>query len=73
MSIYIVSYDLHNPGKDYAGLYVVLENLYLGKRVLESVWMIQSKETTQELYDFLCKYIDKNDKISIGLLADWKC
>lgn len=72
MTPYVISYDLCNPGRNYEKLYSVLENLFSGKRILESVWIVESEKTTRELYNYLCCFIDVNDKIFVGQLTEYK-
>ena len=72
MNRYVVAYDLHTPGNDYLGLKIILKTKYRGERILESVWVIKTTETSKEVYDFLENYIDDNDEIFVNILAGWE-
>lgn len=73
MPVYLVSYDLRAPGRNYTPLYSQLKRL--GLRALESVWLVQAEQTAPQLHDALHTYLDRNDGLlvaEIDIDADWK-
>jgi hypothetical protein len=68
--VYIISYDLKVPGKDYGGLYAALKSSTKWWHYLESSWLIYTTETTQALWDRLASYITKGDRLLIIEVRD---
>ncbi len=63
--LYIVSYDLNDPGQDYPKLITELEKLG-AKRILFSQWGVRKTNTTAaKLRDHLSKFIDSNDRLLV--------
>lgn len=73
MSIYMVSYDLRAPGRDYAPLYDALRSVPC-IRPLESVWVIEVNNVAGAVRDWLRGFVDLNDGlmvIEISANAGW--
>lgn len=70
MNLFIVTYDLIKPGKDYQKLIDKLTAMN-AKRVLLSVWALKSASTAGALRDTLKDYIDSNDRLLVVQSADW--
>jgi CRISPR/Cas system-associated endoribonuclease Cas2 len=66
---FIVSYDLRQPGRNYAALAAVL--VALGAvRVLESVWVLPSSpHSAQAIHTLLAQHIDYNDQLLVARLS----
>lgn len=64
---YLVSYDLNTPGKNYSGVYDAIKNASTGTwcKPLESVYIIQSNLTAQEIYNRVNVYLDSSDCILV--------
>ena len=63
--LYLISYDLRNPGRDYRTLWAELHRLGAVK-VLESQYAVRRNQTNAEgLRNYLLEFIDAND----GLLV----
>lgn len=67
MSVFIVSYDLKSPGKDYSNLYDAIRR-YTSCRILDSVWLVDSSESAAQIRDYLKGYIDSNDELLVARL-----
>lgn len=68
---YIVSYDLHTPGKDYQTLWDELKRLN-GFRCLESVWSVDvTSQSAAELRNHLRSFVDSSDRLLALRLGDW--
>lgn len=68
----IITYDLRKErnSDDYKKLYDVIEKQGETIRILESVWMVYTTKTSEQLRDFLLPYIDKDDGIFIADMAN---
>lgn len=58
--IYLISYDLNKPGKDYSKLYDKLKT-FKYCHPLESTWIIQTNKSVNDLYDIIKGTVDDND------------
>ena len=67
MSVYVVTYDLRQPGRNYSVLYAAL-NMYEHCHGLESVWFVDSSKTATNIRDHLNNQIDANDMVFVGEL-----
>jgi len=65
MTLYIISYDLKKPNKDYSGLYEDIKKFDTWWHYLESTWIIKTKDTSDQIFDKLKPHIDKNDNLLI--------
>ena len=65
MNTFLVSYDLRRPGRNYQRLYYALASYSGWARPLESVWLIETVRTAQEVLDHLRQYIDPDDGIFV--------
>lgn len=74
MAIYIVSYDLRAPGRNYDALYKALRSLDAFAHPLESLWLIEVPGSASHVRDTLKTVMDKNDGIVViefTPAADW--
>ena len=75
MNIYLISYDLMTPGKDYSRLHAHLKSYNGWAKPLESVWLIKSSLEISELRDQIHAFMDYNDKVLViditGKAAAW--
>jgi hypothetical protein len=63
--LYVVSYDLRKPNKDYTGLTEQLRNSPGWWHYLGSTWLIATSESTSQLYNRLRAHLDEDDSILI--------
>ncbi len=68
MTVYVVSYDLLQPGRDYATLYAALERAG-ARRILYSQWLLRTNQTAVQVRDALRAYIDANDRLFVNALG----
>lgn len=74
MAIYIVSYDLRAPGRNYESLYKTLKSTGSFAHPLESFWLVEVEMTAGPLRDALKVHMDKNDGLAVIEFtppADW--
>ncbi|MBR6588120.1 MAG: hypothetical protein IKK82_11960 [Kiritimatiellae bacterium] len=65
MYLYLVSYDLKAPGRNYEGVFGVLKSALSWWHYLESTWIIRTSLTIDEWNDKLLAQIDRNDSLLI--------
>ena len=65
MNIYLVSYDLIRPVKNYAAIHEHLRSYSNWAKPLESVWLINSTLTAIEVRDAAQAHMDDNDKVFV--------
>jgi hypothetical protein len=64
MTVYCVTYDLQSPGQKYAKIDEELRK-FPGGRPLETVWLLKSDMTAEQIYNVINKHLDSNDKVMI--------
>jgi len=69
MNTYIIAYDLSKPGQNYNDLIKTIEAYKTWSKMQQSVWIIVTKETAEQVRDKLTRYIDANDKLFVGGLT----
>ena len=67
--VYLVSYDLNEPDKDYSALWSAIETYNANGehfcKVLKSQWFIYSNKTAYEIFNHLRRFIDENDELFV--------
>ena len=64
MSIYLVTYDLNNPGQNYPSVTDAIKK-YDYFHLMQSVWLVHTSETAAQVGDKIWKSMDGNDKIYV--------
>ena len=65
MEVYVVSYDLRKPGRDYTGLSEELQHSPSWWHYLDSTWLIVTSESAGKLYNRLAPHLDEGDSILV--------
>lgn len=65
MNTYLVSYDLMSPGQNYPRLIQQLQRYPNWAKVLESVWLIQTPDSAEQVRNVLRTVTDLNDKLFV--------
>ena len=65
MALYLISYDLLKPGKNYDPLLEALAQQG-AKRVLLSQWTLNTYCSAKQIRDWARRYMDNNDRILIS-------
>jgi hypothetical protein len=68
LSIYLVTYDLKNPGRNYQPVHDYLKRFTYCKG-LESVWLVQTTMSAEQIRDALRTVIDLNDVVFVVPIA----
>lgn len=69
MKTYVIGYDLHRPGQDYALLFEALKSYKIYWHCLDSTWLIHTSQSAAEVRDYLVQYIDRNDSLMVARLS----
>lgn len=73
MAVYLVSYDLRQPGQNYQALHAELRSVD-SVRVLESLWLLDVPQTAVQVRDAVASYVDRNDGVLVAEImpgSDW--
>lgn len=63
--IYLISYDLNEPNKDYKALYEEIKTAPGWAHIMESVWLISTSKTIEHWSDKLREVMDDNDQVFV--------
>ena len=63
--LYMISYDLKTPGRDYSLLYEAIKSYSVWWHYLDSTWIIKSTLPAKEIANFLHQKIDVNDYLIV--------
>lgn len=67
--VYLVTYDLNRPGKDYERLWSALKRYeYTRDSGLDSVWFVSTTWTAEQVSDDLKAHIDSTDRLIVTQL-----
>ena len=70
--VYIVTYDLKKPDRNYEGLFNGIKSFGTWWHQTGSVWVIVTTKTSIEVRNYLEQFIDPNDKLYVGqLMNNW--
>jgi hypothetical protein len=68
MTVYVASYELRTPGKDYKSLYVFLQQ-FVHCHHQTSTWFLDTTSTAEQIREGAKKHIDANDIFFVGQLS----
>ena len=68
MSLYIIAYDLNNPGKDYTKLFQSIESLGDALHIQKSVWLLKTDNNADSIVNFLRENMNDNDILFVSEL-----
>lgn len=71
MDIFIITYDLIAPDKDYQSLYDAIESYKEYTHPLESIWFVRTSSSSRDIRDYLKSYLDSNDKLFVAKIDEW--
>ena len=74
MALFLITYDLKAPGRNYDRLHQLLGTTWQGKRIAESVWLAELKGPAPAVRDLVQSMTDANDRlvvIELGRSFDW--
>lgn len=65
MNVFLVSYDLREPGQDYAGLISELKSSHSWWHHLKSTWLVATDEPADQLFARLAEHVHPNDRVLV--------
>lgn len=68
MAVYVISYDLKSPGRNYSELYRRIKSYSGWAHIVESTWAVVSTQTSVQVRDYLSSALDSNDRLFVGVL-----
>ena len=69
MKVYLISYDLVAPGRDYTRLFEAIKGYGTWCHVLESTWLVSTTQSAAQIRDHLRQFIDSNDRLFVARLS----
>lgn len=63
--LYIISYDLKLPGRDYTAVYETIKGLGPWCHYLDSTWVVQSNLSIKQVVDRIKENMDNNDYLFV--------
>lgn len=61
----VISYDLYNPGQDYATVIDTIKTLGSWAKIHKSVWYVNSNHTAAQAVAKIWPVMDKNDSLFV--------
>jgi hypothetical protein len=65
VSVYVISYDLRKPGRNYSKLFDAIRSVGGWCHALESFWLVKSNLRSDQLRQRLLPHIDNNDGLVV--------
>lgn len=67
---YLISYDIRNPGREYASLLNAIASFDSPRRILRSCWTVESDLSANGIRNYLSQTIDCNDRLLVCRITD---
>jgi hypothetical protein len=72
MAIFLITYDLKQPGRNYQPVFDHIKANYSWCKGLESVWLVDSLKSSSAIRDEIRAIIDTNDEVFVvRLQREW--
>ena len=65
MKIFLISYDLSKPERDYESLINAIQNFKDVIQLQKSVWLIESNHSSDYIFNALRNHIDRDDTLFV--------
>jgi hypothetical protein len=65
MKVFMITYDLRAPGRNYESLYEAIRSAGAWWHFLESSWLLATNESSIQVWNRLASNIDRNDHLLI--------
>lgn len=69
MDVFLITYDLNNPGQNYAQLIKKIKSYPDWAKISDSSWCVWSAAQSTSIRDSLKVYLDQNDKLLVAKLS----
>jgi len=67
--VYIITYDLNKPGKDYSSLYKNIKEIGGWWHFLDSTWLVRTSLGANQIWNRLKPVVDDNDRVFVCKLS----
>ena len=71
--LYMISYDLKSPGRDYTTLYEAIKSFGVWWHYLESTWIIKTSQSVAQVSELIRQRLDANDYLIVVDITGRKC
>jgi hypothetical protein len=72
MAVYLITYDLKQPGRNYQPLHDYIKQTFKYCKGLESAWLVDTQKSAEDIRDALTSRVDTNDVLFVArLTGDW--
>ena len=74
MGLYLITYDLRNPGRKYTALHTLLGTTWKAEKIAESVWLARLTGPAPAIRSLIQQSVDANERVVVIELykgADW--
>ena len=71
--LYMISYDLKSPGRDYSSLYETIKSFGTWWHYLESTWIIKTQQTVSQVNELVRQRLDTNDYLIVVDITGKNC
>jgi len=68
--VYIITYDLSNPGRNYEALLKLIKSYPAWARLGGSSYLVLTEQSTVQIRDYLTPALDTNDSLFVGLMSN---
>lgn len=69
-NVYIVTYDLSNPGRNYEALLKLIKSYHAWARLGGSSYLVLTEQSSVQIRDYLTPALDSNDSLFVGLMGN---
>lgn len=69
--MFLINYDLMNPGQNYSDLITAIKAYGKWAKISSSCWAIKTEDTAVQIRDNLTQYIDSGDVLFVCRFSDW--
>ncbi len=63
--LYMISYDLKSPGRDYTTLYEAIKSFGVWWHYLGSTWIIKTSQSVSQVSELIRQRLDTNDYLIV--------
>ena len=63
--LYMISYDLKSPGRDYSTLFEAIKSFGVWWHYLGSTWMVKSSQSASQVAEIIRQRLDSNDYLIV--------
>lgn len=69
--VYLITYDLNNPGQNYDSLYKTIKSLGSWAHALDSTWFVDTNYSAAQIREKLQTHMDSNDLVFVSLVTEY--